>query len=307
MTGIRGRMLGMGEKYRDVIRAAAISGIMDHNGNLQGTSRVLGYVCAIHDEEDENEDLRGTVDVQEYNCDASDFNGQAIGFHEGVQISAIQGNKDGLLVIPQLYSDVVVVQDPQTMVEYVTMVSHVSVYKRQVHDKIVDRVTEYSDFEESDEDGLAKDYDELEPTGAESKREQTASGIIDTVGTNDGGTTIETTPTMHKITRGGTTVTVEEGHVTVTNGDSTVDINGSVVKVTAGSSTVECDGSIVKVNGESYAAVLYEKLEAFLQKLCQNISSGVVPSPGSPLSTAPVIGAMASEIQTLKSAKVKLD
>ena len=105
-------MLGMGEQFRDVIQAVAQSGIKDHNGNLCGTGRIVGYVCNIHDENDPDEELRGTIDVQEYNCDSEDFNGQAVGYHEGVQISAVQDNKSGLLIVPQLYSDVVIVQDP---------------------------------------------------------------------------------------------------------------------------------------------------------------------------------------------------
>lgn len=299
-------MLGMGEQFRDVIQAVAQSGIKDHNGNLYGTGRIVGYVCNIHDENDPDEELRGTIDVQEYNCDSEDFNGQAVGYHEGVQISAVQDNKSGLLIVPQLYSDVVIVQDPLTKIEYVSMVSHVSIYKRQVHDSIIDKVTEYKDFVETD-DGLDKDYDELEETGASTQREQTSKGITETCKNNDAELKVESTPSMHKITRGGTSVTIEEGHWVLTNGDSTVDMNGNNVKITAGGSTVECDGTLVKVNGETYSAVLYEKLQQFLQKLCQNIASGVVPSPGSPLSTAPVIGAMASEIPTMQSQKVKLD
>lgn len=244
----RGKMLGKGAEFRDVIRD--ISKRYQNNKDM-----IVGYVCAIHGEDDEDESLRGTVDVQEYNCDANDVNGQPIGFHQGVLLSAIQGNKDGYLIIPQLYSDVIVRQDPSTLEEYVTMYSHVSVIKVQTHDEIVHTVTEYEDFNETN-DGLEKDYDELEKTGNKSTIVQTASGFEETItDTDDNELKTVKTAQQKVITVGDTTITIDGEKVTIETkngvniksdnanieGDN-VTVKGNSVKITGGG-TLEVKGT----------------------------------------------------------------
>ena len=137
-------------KYNDVIeraiRKTALQGRVDQFGNLAGTSRVFGYVCKIHDNDDPDENLRNTVDVQEYNYDEEDYDDQAVGFHEGVLLSAIQGTK-GFFIVPQLFSEVVIVQDPANKVEYVTMYSHAKIIQLQSVDEVNIGVKEYEDLQ----------------------------------------------------------------------------------------------------------------------------------------------------------------
>ena len=132
-------MIGKLDKYKSDIaknvRNMAFRGLMDQNGSIFGTSKILGYVCAIHGDDDENVSLRGTIDVQEYNYDENEGEVGA-GFHEGVLISAIQNNKDGYRIIPQLYSDVIIVQEPSSLEEYVLMYSHVKIVQIQSCEEI---------------------------------------------------------------------------------------------------------------------------------------------------------------------------
>lgn len=163
-------MIGKLDKYKSDIaknvRNMAFRGLMDQNGSIFGTSKILGYVCAIHGDDDENVSLRGTIDVQEYNYDENEGEVGA-GFHEGVLISAIQNNKDGYRIIPQLYSDVIIVQEPSSLEEYVLMYSHVKIVQILSCEEINIGVVEREPIKETD-NGLEKDYDELNETGNKS-------------------------------------------------------------------------------------------------------------------------------------------
>lgn len=253
-------MIGKMDKHRsDImkgIRNIAFQGMLDQRGSIFGTSKILGYVCAIHDENDKNVKLRGTIDVQEYNYDENEGEERG-GFHEGVLISAIQNNKDGYRIIPQLYSDVIIVQEPSSLEEYVLMYSHVKVVQLQSCEEIKIGVVEREKPVETS-DGLEKDYDELSETGDKSISTYTSQSI------------------RHSV----------------------VNKNGE--------SYVEIGPGNVSLNGNESEAVRYKELCSFLKKLCKYIESGKVPSQGSPLDTAPQIGAMASEVEKMMSKKVKL-
>lgn len=279
-------------KYNDVIeraiRKTALQGRVDQFGNLAGTSRVFGYVCKIHDNDDPDENLRNTVDVQEYNYDEEDYDDQAVGFHEGVLLSAIQGNK-GFFIVPQLFSEVVIVQDPANKVEYVTMYSHAKIIQLQSVDEVNIGVKEYEDFSETGDRGIEKDYDELEETGNTTNTTYKSGSIVTDVANKDGNLKIEEYPDKMVITRGSTTITITDGDVHVKAKDS----------------TIEADGTLVKANGDERWAVRYEDLQALLEKLFNKIGSGICKN-GSPLTTAPEILAMVSEIPKIQSHKVKL-
>lgn len=184
MNEITGRL----DKYKSDIarnvRNMAFQGLMDKNGAIFGTSKILGYVCAIHGDDDENVSLRGTVDVQEYNYDENEGEIGA-GFHEGVLISAIQNNKDGYRIIPQLYSDVIIVQEPSSLEEYVLMYSHVKVVQIQSCEEINVGVVEREPAKETD-DGLEKDYDELSETGNKSMSHYDSQSIKHSVSNKNG-------------------------------------------------------------------------------------------------------------------------
>lgn len=259
---LRGKMLGMGNEFRDVIQGVARNGMTSHHGGIYGTDRILGYVCNIHDADDD--ELCGTIDVQEYDCDAEDVNGQPIGFHEGVFLSSIQNNKSGCLIIPQLYSDVIIQQDPTTHEEYVVMYSHVSISKLQVHNEITNTVTEYEDFVETD-NGLEKDYDELEETGNKSTITQTANGFEESI-VNKDGDELKTSKTAQQkdITVGDTKIHIDGDKVTIeTSGNVTFKVGGSTIEEKDGTidiktdtaniktSTANIEGSTVKVKGSN--------------------------------------------------------
>lgn len=252
--GMKERLAPMAADFQNGIRRAALSGIVDEAGNIAGTSKVFGYVCNIHP--DDESEFGGTVDVQEYNYDGTE-EGNRVGFHEGVKLSAIQNNKDGYRIVPQLYSDVVITQDPSTLEEYVIMYSHINIAQIVSCEKVVVGVTEREEPIET-ENGLEKDYDELKETGAKSSSTYTSGSIKNSVSSKNG-----------------------EAYTEIGQG-------------------------LVKVNGEDTWAVRYNELYDFLSELCQKIASGTVPSLGSPLSTAPQIGQMASKIPKMQSKKVKL-
>lgn len=246
---MKGKMLGKGAEFRDAIQQAALHGMVDHKGGVYGTGRIIGYVCAIHDEDEGDEELMGTVDVQEYNCDSDDVNGDPIGFHPRVLLSAIQNNKTGYFIVPQLYSDVVIQQDPTTHEEYVVMYSHVSIYKLQVHDEITNTVTEYEDFSESD-DGLEKDYDELEETGNKSTVTQTAQGFEESI-VNKDGDELKTSKTAQQkeITVGDTKIHIDGENVTIeTSGNVKFTVGGSKIDVKDGTIDIETDTANVKAS-----------------------------------------------------------
>ncbi len=142
---------------REAIQKIALHGVVNPKTNTTYVDEsVSGYVVKVHLEGE----LAGTVDVKEY--DDSYLTGEEGNVHEGVLLSAIQGNK-GLLVIPKLYSDVLISRDPVTNSEYVTMFSHVDVIQLDSHDKITIGVKEREEFDASSEDG--DDVNDLKETG----------------------------------------------------------------------------------------------------------------------------------------------
>ena len=257
---LRGKLLGKGSEFKRAIKASAREGLFDQRGATYGTSKILGYVCAIHDMDDEDEKLRGTVDVQEYNCEDEDTE---IGFHGGVLLTAVQNNKSGCFIIPQLFSDVVICQDPSTLEEYVIMYSHVSIVENNVHDKITNVVTEYEDFVEYDDIGVEKDYDELEETGNKSTITQTATGFVESIVDPDGNELkTERTSQNKTITVGDTKIFIDGENVTIeTSGnvkftvgkseidakDGTIDIKTDTANVKA--STINAEGDSITVKG----------------------------------------------------------
>lgn len=241
---LKGKMLGRAAEFRDAIQQAAFFGMIDDKGGVHGTGRTIGYVCAIHDEEEGDEELMGTVDVQEYNCNAKDVSGNPIGFHRGVMLSAIQNNPTGYYIVPQMYSDVIIQQDPITHDEYVVMYSHVTVFKLQVHDEITNTVTEYEDFVETGEEGIAKDYDELDETGNKSTVTQTAKGFVESI-VNPEGDELKTVRTAKD-----KTITVGDTKVYIDGENVTVETSGNVNFTVGGSSIDMVDGKII-VKGDN--------------------------------------------------------
>lgn len=249
---LKGKMLGKGEAFREAINAAASQMFCGNRPGIFGTEKIIGYVCNIHDPNDENDELRGTVDVQEYNCDAGDVNGQPTGYHEGVFLSAVQDNKTGFYVVPQLYSDVVIVQDTSSQTEYVIMMSHVKAVRLNSHDTLHLGVTQYENFVETD-DGLEKDYDELEETGKKSSTDYTAESIRDEVSIDGKGLVEEKTAEKKTVVVGDTKITIDGSTVIIETGDTvTIKADKADIQVSDASvkgESVTVDGNNVKITG----------------------------------------------------------
>ena len=156
--------MGAAGHFAEAVQAIAKKGLTDRNGRVLYTGRISGYVCYVYPEGDEWE---GTIDVQEFGKydNFSEDGAVAVGLHEHVRISAIQNNKSGYLLVPQLYSEVVIVQDPISQEEYVISFSHVDVVQLQSHQKVSVGVSETKEFEEDKDHD--KDFDNLEQTEAQ--------------------------------------------------------------------------------------------------------------------------------------------
>ncbi len=144
----------------DAIRKIALQGIADPDKNVVfGAKRVTGYVAKVNDNK--------TVDVQEYLDVEANSNGVKEGYHEGVWLSALESNPNGYLIVPKLYSEVVIAKDPVTLTEYVVMYSHVDIIQLEASETVTVGVVEREELNLND-DG-SPDVDELEATGVYGK------------------------------------------------------------------------------------------------------------------------------------------
>lgn len=279
----------MKEKYRalrneieDNIRKLSLGRIGNNRGLPLGSELTHGYVCGI------NDDL--TVDVQELDTEETeDWNYQPVGFHKAVKLNSSKDMQDGYVLIPQMYSEVTIRKDPDTMEEIVVSYTSIGEIRLRAVDKTVISVEEVKPFSESD-NGLDKDYFELEKTGKK-------AGVIYT--SKEGGK-------IEEFVDDGYTRTVTKDEDKIVFGDVTITrkSNGNI-SVTSGSATIniKSDGTM-EFDGNSNWMVKYNELQQFLSKLLNLIGTGT--AGGSPLTTAPQIMAMASEIPNFKSAKLKL-
>lgn len=279
----------MKEKYR-VLRSdieenfrKMILGKMGNKRGLPlGSEIVHGYVCGI------NDDM--TVDVQEFDTEETeDWDYQPIGFHKGVRLNSTADMKDGYVLIPQMYSEVAIRRDPDTMEEFIVGYSSIGDIRLKAVDKVEICVEEVEPFRETKE-GLDKDYFELEKTGKKAGIRCTSKegGKIEEF--VDDGYTRTVTKDEDKIVFGDVTITRKsDGNISVASGSATINIKSD--------GTMEFDGN-------SNWMVKYNELQQFLSKLLNLIGTGT--AGGSPLTTAPQIMAMASEIPNFKSAKLKL-
>ncbi len=279
----------MKEKYRalrneieDNIRKLSLGRIGNNRGLPLGSELTHGYVCGI------NDDL--TVDVQELDTEETeDWNYQPVGFHKAVKLNSSKDMQDGYVLIPQMYSEVTIRKDPDTMEEIVVSYTSIGEIRLRAVDKTVISVEEVKPFSESD-NGLDKDYFELEKTGKK-------AGVIYT--SKEGGKIEEFVDDGYKRTVNKSEDKIEFGDVTISKKS-----DGNI-SVTSGSATIniKSDGTM-EFDGNSNWMVKYNELQQFLSKLLNLIGTGT--AGGSPLTTAPQIMAMASEIPNFKSAKLKL-
>ena len=164
--------LDSNEAIRDSIQKIALHGFINREtGAIRNVGNIVGYVAKIHTEGD----LKGTIDVQEYIKFDEDQNVK-VGYHEGVLVSVVKSDNKGMLIMPKLYSDVVISIDPETKDEYVSMFSHVDVIQLDSHDTIIVGVKEREEFDDTSED--TPDVDELEETGVFSQTTYVKNSIV---------------------------------------------------------------------------------------------------------------------------------
>ncbi len=239
--------------FRRAVNHLAKQGVVELDGSPRGTKKIIGYVCAIH----ENGELAGTVDVQEFNYEPDEYSIPGIGHHQGVFLSAIQDNQKGYLIVPMLYSEVVIVQNPTDGHEYVLMYSHAQKIKLLTNslkgddDGLVEiGVTEVENFIETD-DGLDKDYDELEPTKNQTNTQYTATTIIDQITSPDDSEGLKQEKTVkHKvITVGKTKITIDGENVNIeTSGKVSFKVGNSTITEEDGKVNIETQNCVVKGN-----------------------------------------------------------
>lgn len=234
---------------RRAVGKMAKSGIVSMDGAVRGTKKIFGYVCAIHEEGE----LKGTIDVQEFNYEPDEYSTMGTGHHKGVLLSAIQDNS-GIQIVPMLYSEVVIVQNPTDGCEYVLMYSHarhIKMIASSLEDlddgEIEIGVTEVESFVETD-DGLDKDYDELEPTKNKTSTIYKSTSIVDHIVSPDDEEGFKQEKTVeHKIiTVGDTKITIDGENVTIETSKH-VNVKTDSAKIEA--NDCEINGKTVTITG----------------------------------------------------------
>ena len=209
---LRGKINNINKDFFEAVKNTAMKGNVDAEGGLNGTRKIAGYVCKVHPLDDEDERLRGTVDVQEHGYSLEDGDAEGSGYHEGVMCSAIQANECGMYMMPTLLSDVVIVQDPVNLAEYVLMYSHVDVIQMEGHKRLRMGVKEIEPI-----NGNGEQEDEYKETGNAAMTEYHEGKIEHTVKTKDGVVTVTQTAEGVEIKAKDSTVTVTaDGKVAIT-------------------------------------------------------------------------------------------
>lgn len=237
---------------RRAVNHIAKQGTTGMDGAVRGTKKIVGYVCAIN----EDGELAGTVDVQEFNYEPDEYPIPGAGHHKGVLLSAIPDNKDGIKIVPMLYSEVVIVQNPTDGCEYVVKFSFAQQIQMTTHSlegedngHIEIGVTEVEKFNETD-DGLDKDYYELEPTKNKTSTHYNSTSIVDQIISPDDEEGFRQEKTVeHKIiTVGDTTITIDGESVTIETSKA-INIKTDSAKIET--SSCEVKGSDVKIDGDT--------------------------------------------------------
>lgn len=301
------------EMIRDAIRAIALKGVVNRQtGAVRGTSKVTGFVAKVHTEEDD--ELFGTIDVQEYpDWAIAETEDARLGYHEGVLLTAIQNNTDGYIIIPKLHSDVLVSRDPDTGNEYVTMFSHVDLIQLDSHEKVIIGVREREEYDPEDED--APDVHELELTGIQTTTEYKKDSVK-TVATTDKDSkhvatqVIGTDPNdgleiKHDVS-GKSTSTMTEDDIVMKHDKSKITLDGSQSKMETGDSSVIVENGTVYVGSkdETDDAVLGQELASILSDLVGYLSQMMTPTAMGPQAPANMLAnfiALKAKIQSFAS------
>lgn len=227
------------QTIRDAIQKIALHGIQNKNkGTINGTEKISGYVAKIHTEGD----LAGTIDVQEFvDTDSSNPDN---GYHIGVLLTAIQNNMSGLLVVPKLYSEVIITKDVGSQTEYVIMTSHVDVLQLISHDHTKVGVVELEEYNPDDPE--SPDIDELSPTDSSATTEYTKESANTYVKNSDHTAKIEVAPDRIYMDsdNASTNLEITPEHALLQHDSSSVVLDDNQVEIVHGKKVVVNDDAV---------------------------------------------------------------
>lgn len=305
MTTNKHAGLSSNQVIREAIQKIALHGLVNPStGVVRDTGKVTGYVAKIHTDGE----LAGTIDVQEFASLSMEENtDMKIGYHEGVYLSAIQDNSNGLLIIPKLYSEVTISMDPESKTEYVSMFSHVDVIQLDSHEKITVGVTEREEFDESDEE--SPDINELPETGVFSKTTYTKDSIITEVQGEDKANHTQQSINSEKfeviVGDDKSSVAIDQKQIQFKHNKAETILGENSHSSVFGSSAVEIEDGTVYVGSKSGTddAVLGGELATILMDMLDYVSQIKTTTqlgPQPPLNMAQFI-ALKSKIMSFKS------
>ena len=276
--------LGSHQTIRDAIQKISFHGFVNpETGSFRGTNKIEGFVAKIHTDGP----LKGTIDVQERNTLAmSQGNDNVkVGYHEGVRLSAIQDNSKGYVVVPKLYSDVVISQDPDSYTEYVYMYSRVDLIQLDSHETITIGVKEREAYKENDKN--APVVRELPETNALSRTTYTKDSVTTEIQDED-----EKICTSHIVDKDKAHIQHNKSEMLIEEGQSMIGCGDSMVKVENG--TVFIDSG----SGTEDSAVLGKALAGILSDIVGAVLGMIITSPAGTCVIDPNTLASLGELQT---------
>lgn len=293
--------VGGNARLADAIRNIALQGIADPNsGVLLGTKRISGYVAKVNDNK--------TVDVQEYLDVEENSKGVKEGYHEGVWLSSLESNLNGYLIVPKLYSEVVIAKDPVTLTEYVVMYSHVDMIQLESSETVTVGVVEREELNLNDDN--SPDVDELEPTGISSKttytKDEMKSEVADEEGEKSSVFDMKSDSVDVSVSDGDdSSMHMDKSEIKLERGNSKTTLNDDENTIENGSEKVKVTGSVVYLGSDSGTshAVLGEELADILCDIlgyCSQIKTTTKLGPQPPLNMAQFI-ALKTKISVWKS------
>lgn len=293
------------QTIREAIKKIALHGLVDPNTNtVHDTGRITGYVSKIH--YDEDDELFGTIDVKEYPTTAyQSTEDMPIGLHEGVLLSSMQNNSNGMVIIPKLFSEVTIVADPVTHTEYVSMFSHVDLIQLDSHDTITVGVREREEFDEDDVN--SPDIHELKETGVFSKTTYVKDSITNEVddGNEYATVTINSNNIQSSVGAGASCSVMDYDRINLQHGNSELEINDNESTLVSGGSKVKVEDGTVYLGSDSGTddAVLGSQLADILMDIVGcigQIKTTTQLGPQPPLNMAKFI-ALKAKINSFKS------
>ena len=295
------------EMIRDAIRAITRKGVVNSKGVIKGTAKITGFVKKIHTDEDD--ELFGTIDVQEYSdWVVSETEEQKLGYHEGVRLTAIQNDMNGYVILPKLYSEVVLTKDPETEYEYVTMFSQVDLIQLDSHEKISIGVREREEYNVDDEE--APDIQDLKLTGVQTNTTYNKDSIITSIqGSNESDTvkqTIDSIQITQIIGDNKTVSTMNQNEYKIEHNKGALNINDDESTLIQGSSKIKVSDGVTYVGDDKSVddAVLGQELATILSNLVGYLGQMMTPTMMGPQPPANVLSSFISlkaQIQSFAS------